>query len=437
MPIERRMMHMERRKPIGAALAVIAAVALLMPLDVMGAGVAKAFADSPCFSQKGAGASQGCEQLARQVSHDIGTVRKLGEQLEQERRFADAVATYQVALAVHPDHRDLLQRLIRARAQARAVQLLATPEQRQQTTAAAAPKAADAPAQAATAGPAATQALAARVPPPGAERLAAASSPPAAPSVPPSSVAAALPRAAPEAPRDGRYLALVIGNEQYVDFERLRTPLADVRAIADVLTRQYGFKVTTLANATRYQIVSALSRLRQEATERDNVLIYYAGHGYLDDTTSRGYWLPVDAEHDNLGNWLSTSDITDVLAGLQAKHALILADSCFSGTLLRSALNVSIDERQSMLHKLSSRRSRSIMTSGGLEPVVDNGGGRHSVFAKALLEALRDNRQRLEAARLFMQIRDRVSVNATQTPQYGPLRNAGHEGGDFIFERRD
>jgi hypothetical protein len=88
-----------------------------------------------------------------------------------------------------------------------------------------------------------------------------------------------------------------------------------------------------------------------------------------------------------------------------------------------------------MLKKLATRRSRSIMTSGGLEPVVDNGGGRHSVFAAAVLRALKENRQSLEAARLFMQIRDRVSLNASQTPQYGPLRNAGHDGGDFIFER--
>jgi hypothetical protein len=145
--------------------------------------------------------------------------------------------------------------------------------------------------------------------------------------------------------------------------------------------------------------------------------------------------LPVDAERDSVANWLSTSDITDVLAGLQARHALILADSCFSGALLRSDPTVSLDERQSLLKKLAAQRSRSIMTSGGLEPVIDNGGGRNSIFAAALIRALKENKNTLEAGRLFMQIRDRVSINASQTPQYGPLRNAGHDGGDFIFTR--
>ena len=203
-----------------------------------------------------------------------------------------------------------------------------------------------------------------------------------------------------------------------------------------VLGRDYGFVVRILQNATRYDMLSALSRLRREATENDHILIYYAGHGYLDEATSRGYWLPIDAERDNVANWVSTSDVTDVLAGSLARHALILADSCFSGTLLRSDPTVEIDERQSMLQKLAARRSRSIMTSGGLEPVIDNGAGKHSIFADALLRALRENRKPIEAGRLFVQIRDRVALNAEQTPQYAPLRNAGHDGGDFIFQPR-
>lgn len=348
--------------------------------------VAGRFSDSPCLTQTGAAATQACEKLAQDVSHDIDAARALGDELERSGRYDDAAKTYQVALTVHPNHRNLLQRLIRARSQSRSLRML---------------------------NPAATEVVKISVP-----------------EVKPAPVV----ETAPPTPQ-GRYLALVIGNERYTDFAQLKTPKADVQAIANILDHDYGFEVSVLTNATRYQIVSALSRLRREATENDNVLIYYAGHGYLDDSTSRGYWLPVDAERDNVANWLSTSDITDMLAGLQARHALILADSCFSGTLLRSDPTVVLDERQSLLKKLSAHRSRSIMTSGGLEPVSDGGDGAHSIFAAALLRALRDNRQPLEAGRLFVQIRERVALNAPQTPQYAPLRNAGHDGGDFIFTR--
>jgi uncharacterized caspase-like protein len=231
----------------------------------------------------------------------------------------------------------------------------------------------------------------------------------------------------------GRYRALIIGNERYKDFDKLRSPLADAKAIAEVLRTSYGFEVQVLANATRYELLSAFSKLRKESTESDNVLIYYAGHGHLDDVTGRGYWLPVDAEHDNVANWLSTSDIADTLAGLKAKHSMIIADSCFSGALLRGQITVSIDERQSLIKKVAANRSRTIMTSGGLEPVMDSGAEKHSVFAAALLDALRGNGEVIEAARLFVQIRDRVAASVPQTPQYAPLQGAGHQGGDFIF----
>jgi uncharacterized caspase-like protein len=365
------------------------------------------FADSPCLTQTGPAATQACDKLAREVSHDIDAVRALGEELEHSGKYDEAAAAYQIALTIHADNRNLLQRLIRARGQARALRMLAGSGSGSGAGAGAPLQQAQVPAPATKAREPARAEAAGEAPPP-----------------------------ASEATPSGRYLALVIGNEQYANFTRLRTPIADANAFAELLKKDYAFDVTVLKNASRYQIVSALSRLRREATENDNVLVYYAGHGYLDQSTSRGYWLPVDAERDSVANWLSTSDITDMLAGLQARHALILADSCFSGTLLRSDPTVSLDERHSLLEKLSNLRSRNIMTSGGLEPVNDGGGGKHSVFAAALLKALHDNRQPLEAGRLFVQIRERVALGASQTPQYAPLRNAGHDGGDFIFARR-
>ena len=34
---------------------------------------------------------------------------------------------------------------------------------------------------------------------------------------------------------------------------------------------------------------------RDSKSENDNVLIFYAGHRWLDEQADRGYWLPVDA----------------------------------------------------------------------------------------------------------------------------------------------
>src|SRR5690349_24678707 len=85
----------------------------------------KRFGDNACVTQSGVGAVQACEKLANDVSHDIGAVRALGDELEHSGRYEGAATAYRVALAVHPENRDLMQRMIRARAQARALRALA------------------------------------------------------------------------------------------------------------------------------------------------------------------------------------------------------------------------------------------------------------------------------------------------------------------------
>ena len=48
------------------------------------------------------------------------------------------------------------------------------------------------------------------------------------------------------------------------------------------------------------------------------------------------------------------------------------------------------------LDQLRSKRARVVLTSGGLEPVEDNEGGEHSVFAQEFLRALEENRGHLD-----------------------------------------
>ncbi|HYM33055.1 MAG TPA: caspase family protein [Candidatus Cybelea sp.] len=256
--------------------------------------------------------------------------------------------------------------------------------------------------------------------------------------------AAATPRA-PEPPpkpavaaldfNPGRYVALVIGNNGYKSLPKLRTAIGDAQAVAKVLGDKYGFEVTLLTDATRYQTLTAISKMRAQLKLDDNLLIYYAGHGVLDEAADRGYWLPVDAESDNPANWVSTADITDNLRAIDAKHVMIVADSCYSGTLLRG---VAVAPRQNSdqrawIKRMQDKRSRTALTSGGMEPVMDGGGSGHSVFTKAFLDALSDNTDVIDGQTLFSMVRRPVVLNAEQTPAYADMRSAGHDGGDFIL----
>ncbi|MFK7897953.1 MAG: caspase family protein [Myxococcota bacterium] len=241
----------------------------------------------------------------------------------------------------------------------------------------------------------------------------------------------------------GRYHALVIGNEEYTDLPKLKTAKADADAVAQLLKDRYGFQVTLVRDATRYDILSALNGMRAGLNENDNLLIYYAGHGELDKVNMRGQWLPVDAERDSTANWISNVAITDILNSMNARHVMVVSDSCYSGALTRSSLasldaGLSDEKRAAWLAALASKRSRTALTSGGLSPVMDAGGDGHSVFARAFIDVLGANANVLEGQRLFQEVSARVTLAAQsyqfeQLPQYAPIKFAGHEAGDFFL----
>lgn len=243
----------------------------------------------------------------------------------------------------------------------------------------------------------------------------------------------------------GKYHALVIGNNNYRMMPRLETSVNDAREVSRVLRDRYGFNVTTLLNASRYDILAALNMLREKLSSDDNLLIYYAGHGELDRKNQRGNWLPIDAEPKSTANWISNTTITDILNAMSVKQLLVVADSCYSGTLTRSAVGrlegaVSRTEALKVIQTMARQRSRMVLTSGGVEPVIDNLGGANSVFAKIFVELLQRNSGVLAGQELFSHLQLGVAavaqrVDIRQVPEYAPIKYAGHECCDFFFVR--
>jgi len=232
-----------------------------------------------------------------------------------------------------------------------------------------------------------------------------------------------------------KYYALVIGNNNYEHLEKLDAAENDAIVIADVLTNKYGFEVELLLNADYDTTVNSLYDITNKLKSNDNLLIYYAGHGELEKAENRGYWLPVDASFELRSKWISNQRIVDRIKATKAKHVLLIADSCFSGTLMRSGItpeaNEAIDEKY--IERLKSKKTRLVITSGGNEPVVDSGGGDHSLFALKLIDTLKNNNTVINSQMLFENIRRYVVSNADQTPERAQVHKTGHDGGDFLF----
>ncbi|PCJ12345.1 MAG: hypothetical protein COB04_17910 [Gammaproteobacteria bacterium] len=242
----------------------------------------------------------------------------------------------------------------------------------------------------------------------------------------------------------GAYYALLIGNTEYEHWSDLVTPKQDVTVIAKLLEEQYGFTVEVLTDATRYEILTAIHTYKDKMSENDNLLIYYAGHGDLDKVNKRGHWIPVDGEAGNPSQWIKNVDITDMINTIPAKDILVVADSCYSGTLTGSSISrvdrqISPDKMSQYLRLLSQARSRVVLSSGGEVPVLDGTpGSKHSVFAQSFIDALERLKEPVAGYRLFIDVATDVSkkaqqLNFPQEPRYAPIRHAGHESGDFIF----
>jgi formylglycine-generating enzyme required for sulfatase activity len=240
----------------------------------------------------------------------------------------------------------------------------------------------------------------------------------------------------------GRYYALLIAvqNYRHPGVTTLDYPVADAQRVRQVLTADYNFDpqdVTLLRDSDRDAILTSLERLAEKLRPDDHLLIFYAGHGYWDEQRRQGYWLPANAQRGRRADWISNSDLRDAIRAIRARHTLLVSDACFSGGIFvaREAF-----ARSAAIEELNRLPSRNAMTSGALTTVPDR-----SVFVEYLLKRLGENREPyLPAADLFSQLRTPVINNSPRqadgsipTPRYGVIQEAGDEGGDFIFVRRE
>ncbi len=235
--------------------------------------------------------------------------------------------------------------------------------------------------------------------------------------------------------RESKYFGLIIGIEKYNDPEipDLENPLRDAQKVYNTLHRKYTFEsenINFLKNPKRGDIIRGLDNLKDQVSPADNLLIFYAGHGYWDEDSKIGYWLPSDATRESTVDWFRNSTLVDYLQAIHSKHTLLITDACFAGSIFK-ARSVSMT-REVIYEKIYELPSRKAMTSGTMTEVPDE-----SSFIKYLVQRLNENQETyLSAEELFGHMKNAVISNSNVLPQYGEIQNVGNEGGDFIFLKR-
>ena len=240
----------------------------------------------------------------------------------------------------------------------------------------------------------------------------------------------------------GDYYALLIYVDDYTNLPKLETPKHDIEVIANILKSRYGFKETKIISNPRNndELVAVLDSYGQKIKRKDNLLIYYAGHGSFEKRMKEGFWQLKDAKERSRVGWISIkSAINNTLNIINARHILVISDSCYSGAIFRKGGASLPHNRDDIRYykEIYQKKSRTALTSGGLEPVLDGSplNPNNSIFSNALLSTLEKNKKSIfSLEEKFPEIKRYIKLKADQTPEYSDISKTGHEmGGDFIF----
>lgn len=237
----------------------------------------------------------------------------------------------------------------------------------------------------------------------------------------------------------GTNYLLVIAIDQYQNsgFPTLHNAKLDAERFIKVLTEKYNFVLVQDPlfdiQANRKSIIEALNFLSLSIIPDDNIIIYFAGHGAVNSKTKKGYWIPSDAS-TSVGDYIPNSTVIDTIEGIDAKHILLISDSCFAGTFLTQTRG-RINDHYS---KLEEKRSRWLFTSGREEIVSDGQPGVGSPFSISLNGFLEENiLKAFSVSELFVSVSKATGDISKQQPISAHIENVGHEGGQMVFKLLD
>jgi hypothetical protein len=140
-------------------------------------------------------------------------------------------------------------------------------------------------------------------------------------------------------------LALIIGSSEYEDptLTRLVAPRADVTALESVLKHPEvgGFDdVTVLIDQLESVVRRAIARFFAEKKRADLLLLYFTGHGVLDDQ-GHLYLAMKDTEHTLLSaTAIPASMITLAMDRSHPQRQVLILDCCHSGAFARGTKGV-------------------------------------------------------------------------------------------------
>jgi hypothetical protein len=235
-----------------------------------------------------------------------------------------------------------------------------------------------------------------------------------------------------------RSRALLIGISNYKTWDKLTTIPGELHDLREALIRQGfdGADIKTVldpkADRMKREIEDFFS---QPADSRTRLMLFFAGHGYTDGR-STGFIVGADApdkSDNNLGRFSMGMDVISQLSEhSNAKHILLVFDSCFSGAvfLTRGAANLP----SPLFIADADRPVRQFITSGSEFDAVPA----QSDFIREFIRGLDGAADTVidgivTGNELGYWLKATLTPKGKQTPQYGSSTTQQFRHGDVMF----
>ena len=140
--------------------------------------------------------------------------------------------------------------------------------------------------------------------------------------------------------------------------------------------------------ATRERILNEMDKTFSKADENDVIMLYYSGHGLP------GSFLPID--FDGYNNLLQHQEIKQILDRSEAKHKIVFADACHSGSLLALKSPFNATRMESFFEGFEKTTGgTALFTSSKSEEIsLETSGLRQGIYSHFLIRGLRGEADR-------------------------------------------
>ena len=234
--------------------------------------------------------------------------------------------------------------------------------------------------------------------------------------------------------------ALLVGVSNYTaGWSKLASVLHEIHQM-EVALKQNGFNVVKVLDPTSDQLWAAFENFidRYGFEENNRLFFFFSGHGHTRKQGKKGYLVPADAPDPNVDDKgfarkaLELGQVLTWARRIEARHALFVFDSCFSGTIFKTK---AIPRHPPHISDMIARPVRQFISSGSAGEEVPA----KSVFVPSFIRALTgegdlNGDSYVTGTELGMYLHSKVlSYQTGQTPQYGKIKDPDFDEGDFVF----